>query len=184
MFKVLFVIFATFFDIRDDGVLDFGLEVGVNIVEFVNVVADGLPVSLKLVGHLSDPTAELLSFPELGGVREYVTRFGFAVNRWLVGCGFIGSVREMTVIIILVVILVTVVVRWGLVRVWCLESHSHCFLLVALRGLGRNKGVELLDLCLVLDFHIIELLHNGLECSLLHCQLLGGIAAVSGGGVA
>ena len=117
MFRVLLAISATSFDIRDDGVLDFGLEAGVNIVEFVNVVADGLPVSFELIGHFSDPTAELLSFPELGGVREYMTRFGFAVNRWLVDCRFIGSVREITVIIILVVILVTVVVRWGLVKV-------------------------------------------------------------------
>ena len=111
MFRVLLAIFATFFDIRNDGVLDFGLEARVNIMEFVSVVADGLPVSLELVGHLSDPTAELLSFPELGGVREYVTRFGFVVNRWLVSCGFVGSVRKMIVIIILVVILVIVVVR-------------------------------------------------------------------------
>src|SRR6185437_13444342 len=117
VFRVLLAISATSFDIRDDGVLDFGLEAKVNIVEFVSVVADGLPVSLKLVGYFSDPTAELLSFPELRGVREYITRFGFAVNRWLVGYRFIGRVREIIVIIILVVILVTVVVRWGLVRV-------------------------------------------------------------------
>ncbi len=44
--------------------------------------------------------------------------------------------------------------------------------------------MEPLDLYLLLDFHLIKFLYNGLECSLLYYHLLGGIAAVAGGGVA